>query len=231
MFYMDPLYLMIIAPVMILSFWAHFKVKRSFAVYSRQGARSGLTGAQAAAAILEQNGIHNVPVEPASGFLSDHYSPRERVIHLSQDVYRSNSIAAVAVAAHEAGHAIQHHKASAIFSLWQALAVPAGFASSASIWLIMIGMIIGALGLARIGFYLFAVTTVFQFVTLPLEFDASNKAKRLLLDSGMISQNEKKGVAAVLNSAALTYVAAAASSVATLLYYAMRLGLFGGRDD
>lgn len=228
---LDPLYLMLMLPVMLFSIWAQFKVKSSFKKYSQIGSSSGYSGADVARIILEKEGITNVKIDKTSGWLSDHYSPTDRVLRLSSDVYGSSSISAIGVAAHEAGHTIQHHRGIAIMKLWLALAKPAAIASNASIWLIIIGMLFGALNLAKLGLLFFAGAVVFQIITLPLEFDASSRAKKLLYKYGIISNRERKGVAAVLNSAAMTYVAAAVASLVQLLYFAIRLGLLGGGDD
>ena len=226
----DPLYLVMLAPVLLFSFWASWQVKSNFEKYSKYGSYSGMTGADAARRILEAQGIHDVEIERTRGSLSDHYSPRERVLRLSEDVYGSTSIAAIGVAAHEAGHAIQHAKGYSVMALWQMLAKPAAIGSNISYWIIIAGMIMGALKLAIAGLVLFGVVVVFQFVTLPLEFNASSRAKRLIVEYGILDRNEAQGVSRVLNSAALTYVAAAASSLMTLLYFAIRLGLLGGDD-
>jgi len=226
----DPLYLMMLAPALLLSLWASWQVKSNFGKYSKAASYSGMTGAAAAQKILETQGIHDVEIERTSGSLSDHYSPREKVLRLSEEVYGSNSIAAIGVAAHEAGHAIQHSKGYSVMSLWQMLAKPAAIGSNMSYWIIIAGMIMGALDLAIAGLVLFGVVVLFQFVTLPLEFNASSRAKRLIVEYGILDRGEAVGVNKVLNAAALTYIAAAASSLLTLLYFAIRLGLLGGDD-
>lgn len=227
---LDPLYLILTVPVFLFSLYAQFKVKSSFEKYSKYRTSANMTGAQIAKLILDKNGIGNVRVERVGGFLSDHYSPSQRVLRLSPKVYDSASISAVGVAAHEAGHALQHAKGYFAMQLRQGLAGPATFASNISIWLIIGGMLLGMLGLAKVGFVLFGVIVLFQIVTLPVEIDASNRAKRFILDNGIVLKNEYRGVKAVLDSAALTYIAAAAASIAQLLYFAIRLGLIGGRD-
>lgn len=223
----DPLYLIMIAPVLLFSFWASYKVKSSFKKYSQYASRRGLTGAETARRILDANGI-SIPVERSEGWLSDHYSPREKVLRLSPDVYNSSSIAAIGVAAHEAGHAIQHAKGYAVMGLWQMLAKPAGWGSNLSYILILIGFLLSSFNLVIVGVVLFGLVVLFQFVTLPLEFNASSRAKRLIVEYGILDRQEAAGVAKVLNAAALTYVAAAASALVTLLYWLLRLGLLGG---
>lgn len=226
----DPLYLLMLAPVLLFSFWASWQVKSNFQRFSKVGSYTGMTGAQAAQRILEAQGIFDVEIERTSGSLSDHYSPKERVLRLSEDVYGSHSIAAIGVAAHEAGHAIQHAKGYSVMSLWQTLAKPAAIGSNMAYWIIIAGMIMGAFNLALAGVILFGVVVLFQFVTLPLEYNASARAKRLIVEYGILDRQEAVGVSKVLNAAALTYVAAAASSLMTLLYFLIRLGLLGGDD-
>lgn len=229
--YFDPLYLLLSAPVLIFSMLAQWAVKSNFSKYSKVRNSYGISGSEIARLILERNGIMDVKVEPTRGWLSDHYSPSERVLRLSEPVYNSNSIAAIGVAAHEAGHALQHKFGYSMMTLRQSLAYPASFASNISVWLIVIGALIGAMGLAKIGFVLFCIVVLFQIVTLPVEFDASRRAKKLLVEYGIADCRDSSGVASVLNAAAMTYVAAAASSISQLLYYAIRLGLFNRRDD
>lgn len=227
----DPLYLMMIAPVFLFSLWASWRVKANFNEFSRYRSRTGMTGAEAARRILQAQGISGVPVEQTGGSLTDHYSPNERVLRLSEDVYGSSSIAAIGVAAHEAGHAIQHHSGYAVMGLWQSLAKPAMIGSNVSYWLILAGMFFSSLrSLAMVGLVLFAVVVLFQIVTLPLEFNASNRAKKLITEYGILDHVESRGVSKVLNAAAMTYIAAAASSIMTLLYFLIRMGLLGGDE-
>lgn len=227
---LDPLYIIMILPVILFSLWAQFKVKSIFNKYSSYNVSSGYSGKDAVRIILEKNGINNVRVEQTSGMLSDHYSPTQKVLRLSTKVFNSSSIAALGVAAHEAGHAIQHHQGLLIMRLWMSLARPISIISNAALWLLIIGSIMHFFQLALVGFFLFLGVVFFQIITLPLEFDASNKAKKMLFEYGLISANEKQGVNDILNSAAMTYVAAAAASITQLLYFALRLGLFGRRD-
>ena len=226
----DPLYIAMLAPVLLFSFWASWRVKSNFKKYSEVTSYSGITGAEAARRILAANGLGDVAIEETSGWLSDHYSPSERVLRLSPDVYGSSSVAAIGVAAHEAGHAIQHGKGYAVMSLWQMLAKPAAIGSNISYWLIIIGMAMQAFDLAVVGLVLFAVVVAFQIVTLPLEFNASSRAKRLIVETGILGREESEGVNKVLGAAAMTYVAAAASSIVTLLYFVIRLGLLSNDD-
>lgn len=229
--YFDPLYLLLSAPVLIFSMLAQWAVKYNFSKYSKIKNSYGISGCEIARMILERNGIDDVKVEPTKGWLSDHYSPSERVLRLSEPVYGSDSVAAIGVAAHEAGHALQHKYGYFMMKIRQTLAYPASFASNISVWLIVIGAIIGAMGLAKFGFVLFCIVVLFQLVTLPVEFDASNRAKKLLIEYGIADEKDSSGVASVLNAAAMTYVAAAAASVSQLIYYAIKLGLFQRRRD
>lgn len=228
--FFDPLYLMIMAPTMLLSFWASMKVKSQFNKYSKKAA--GMTGAQAAAEVLRAGGVTDVRIERVGGFLSDHYDPTKKVLRLSPEVYDNHSIAAVGVGAHEAGHAIQHKQAYAMLSLRSALVPVASIGSNMSWIILMAGFFLQMQGLIIAGVVLFSAVVAFQLITLPVEFDASARAKQLLWETGVISyREERSGVAAVLNAAAWTYVAAAVSAVATLIYFLIRSGLIGGSDD
>jgi uncharacterized protein len=227
----DPLYWMMMIPVLLLSLFSSIKVKSTFKKYSRVASASGMTGAEVATQILRRNGLTNVSVAETGGFLSDYYDPSKRVIRLSPDVFRSNSISAIGVAAHETGHAVQHAKAYSPLVLRNAMVPVANIGSSLSWIIIIAGFIFGAMGLVKVGIVLFSVVVFFQLVTLPVEFNASSRAKEMLASYGLISESELVGVRKVLSAAALTYVAAAASSVVTLLYFLIRAGLLGGRDD
>ncbi|MDR2734959.1 MAG: zinc metallopeptidase [Spirochaetota bacterium] len=227
----DPLYLIMLAPVLLFSLWASARVKSSFTKYSQVRSQSGITGAEAAMRILRAYDLHDVRVEQTSGWLSDHYSPAERVLRLSEAVYGSSSIAAIGVAAHEAGHALQHGKGYAVMGLWQMLAKPAAIGSNLSYWLIIAGALLTSFQfLMIVGVILFGVVVLFQIVTLPLEFNASSRAKKLIVEMGILGQQEAAGVSRVLGAAAMTYVAAAISSVTTMLYYLIRFGILGSRD-
>jgi Zn-dependent membrane protease YugP len=227
----DPLYWMMMIPVMLLSLFASIKVKSTFSKYSKIASASGMTGAEVATQILRRNGLTNVSVTETGGFLSDHYDPLKKVVRLSPDVYRSNSISAIGVAAHETGHAVQHAKAYSPLVLRNMMVPVANIGSSLSWIIIIAGFIFGAMGLVKAGIVLFSVVVFFQLVTLPVEFNASSRAKEMLASYGLISQTELAGVRKVLSAAAMTYVAAAASAVVTLLYFLIRAGLLGGRDD
>ena len=230
MFYFDPMYFVIVGPPMLLSMWAAFKVKSTFHRYNQVPAASRASGAEVARELLLRNGL-DLPVEEFAGELSDHYDPRVRKLRLSSDVYRGRSIGAIGVAAHEAGHAIQHATGYQPLRLRHAIAPIAQFGSSAWIWVIMAGFLFGSLGLVQIGIVLFVGVVAFQIVTLPVELNASSRAKQMVYDTGFISDSERGGISKVLTAAAMTYVAGALTSIATLLYYLMRAGLLGGRSD
>jgi len=233
----DPLYLAVIGVGMALSLWASAKTRGAFQKYSRYTTRRGLTGAEVALAILRDNGISEVRVEPVAGDLTDHYDPRTRTLRLSEGVYGSRSMAAAGIAAHEVGHAIQHARAYGPLRFRSAWVPVANLGSGLSMFIIIAAFFLGgaatALGqtAAVIGVGLFATTTLFTLITLPVEFDASKRALATLQRGGYLTGDELKGARSVLDAAALTYVAAAVSSVLTLLYFAMRLGLLGGRRE
>jgi len=230
--FFDPLYFMMIAPALVLSVWASFRVKSQFNKYSNVRTSTGMSGAEAAVKILQASGLSNIRVERADGFLSDHYDPTAKVLRLSSDVYDGRSIASVGVAAHEAGHAIQDKVHYSMLSLRTALVPTANIGSNMSWFILMAGFFMQMQGLIIAGIVLFSAVVLFQLVTLPVEFDASARAKSILWESGIITQKaERDGVASVLNAAAMTYVAAAVSAVVTLLYYLIRSGLLGGRSD
>ncbi len=229
MFFFDPLSLLFMIPGLVLSLWASARTKSAFKKFSRIPAR--MTGAQAARSMLDQAGLYSVSVKRSSGFLSDHYNPATRSLGLSPDVYERNSIAAVGVACHEAGHAIQHARSYAPLQLRTALVPTASIGSNLGYLAIVFGMMLSFAGMVYVGIALFSATVLFQLVTLPVEFDASNRAKQLVLRYGIVSSYERDGMDRVLNAAAWTYVAAAVSSILTLLYFLMRAGLLGGSDD
>lgn len=233
----DPLYLLVIGVGMALSLWASAKTKGAFQKYSKYTTRRGMTGAQIAQAILRDNGIANVKVEPVQGNLTDHYDPRSRTLRLSETVYGSSSMAAVGVAAHEVGHAIQHAQAYGPLQFRSAWVPVANLGSGLSFAIIIAAMFLGGAATAMghtaaiVGVGLFATTTVFTLITLPVEFDASRRALLTLQRGGYVTTEELGGAKKVLDAAAMTYVAAAVTSILTLLYWAHRLGLFGGRRD
>lgn len=226
----DPVYFLFIGPGIALSMWASWKTKSAFNKYSRVRSATGLTGAEAARAMLQRAGIYDVEVKPTRGFLSDHYNPLDKTLALSEATYSQPSVAAVAVACHEAGHALQHAQGYKPMWLRSALVPTANIGSSIGMWSMIGGLFLQAQGLVLFGALLFSAVLLFQVVTLPVEFDASARAKRLAFDYGLVTQGERQGVSKVLNAAALTYVAAAVSTLLTLLYFLLRSGILGGRD-
>ncbi len=227
----DWTYLLVLIGV-VLSMAASAKVNGTFQKYSRDRSRSGMTGADVARRILQAQGIYDVTVREVPGNLTDHYDPRTKTVNLSAPVYGSASISALGVAAHECGHVIQDATAYAPLRIRAALVPVANFGSRLSWPLILIGMLIGGLGspMVEIGILMFSLAVLFQLVTLPVEFNASARALRILSDSQMLAQDEVGKARQVLGSAALTYVAAAAASILQLLRLVI---LFGGRrrDD
>lgn len=228
--YFDPLYLLFLVPGLLLSFWASSRVKSTFAKYSQVAARSGVTGARAAMELLRRKGISNVTVEPVQGFLSDHYDPFHRVLRLSPDVYHGRSLAALGVAAHEAGHAIQHATAYGPLKFRSVIVKPAMVGSNLGFIVAGLGMAMNLSGLTWLGIALFSAFVIFTLVTLPVEFDASRRAVVALADTGMITRAEMPGTEAVLRAAAMTYVAAAVSAILQLIYFLLRAGAFSDRE-
>ena len=231
MLFFDPMYLLFIAPGLLLSVWASFRVKTTFNKYSQVRSQRGMTGAQAAYELMRRAGITDVEVVRTNGMLSDHYNPVTKKLALSEPVYDSTSVAALGVATHEAGHAIQHARHYAPLWVRSALVPTANIGSSLGYIVMAMGLMFQSTNMVVIGAVLFSAVLLFQVVTLPVEFDASRRAKQLVTEYGIVTMDERKGVNAVLNAAALTYVAAAITTLLTLLYYLHRAGLLGGRRD
>lgn len=228
--YFDPLYFIILAPALIFSLIATAMVKMTFAKYSRIQASSGMTGAQAAALMLSRSGTTDVKIAHAHGFLGDHYDPTTKTLNLSDEVYGSTSLSAVGVACHEAGHALQHAQGYKPLMIRSALVPAAQFGSNFSYFFIVAGLIFSAMALVKVGIALFAAAVLFSLVTLPVEWDASARAKRQMVVCGVVSPSEASSAGNVLNAAFMTYIAAAASAILTLIYYLLRSGLLGGRS-
>jgi uncharacterized protein len=222
--FFDPLYFLLIAPAMLLAIWASARVQSAFAKYSQVGVQSGMTGAEAARAVAQAGGVSDLTIEETQGFLSDHYDPTSRTLRLSPQVFRGRSISSIAVAAHEAGHSIQHVKAYTWLTLRSQMVPVVKFGSVAWLWIFIAGSIFSSLhGLQTVAILLFGATVLFQLVTLPVEFDASNRAKAVLASSGIVStQEEAQGVSKVLGAAAMTYVAGALTAIMTLVYLLLR---------
>jgi len=220
MFYFDPLYLLFALPGLLIGIWAQIKLTSAYGKYSQVVVESGMTGAEAAREILDQSGLTNVPVEEIPGRLSDHYDPTKRALFLSSDNFHGRTVAAVGVAAHESGHALQHQAAYGLFNVRMALVPVTQFASMAYMGIFFLGLFLGLMKVVLpIIIAIFAVMTLFQLVTLPVEYDASRRAKEQLFRLGLVHEQERAGVSKVLDAAALTYVAALVSSMLTLLYY------------
>ena len=224
--FLDPIYFLFVGPPLLLGMFAQWRVKSTFEAMSRVPAR--MTGAQAAREMLDSAGLHNVGIEAVRGHLSDHYDPRAKVLRLSEQVYGGRSMSAVGVACHEAGHAFQDAKRYAPLVI-RNMAVPAAnIGSNVGVFLASIGLVlstsiptVGSV-MAIAGIVLFAGVVFFQVVNLPVEFDASNRARQHLVDANLIAENEERYVAKVLNAAALTYVAGTLQAVMTLLYFLFR---------
>jgi len=229
--FFDPLYMIMLLPALVLAGIASLITQTTFSKYSRISASSGLTGAEAASRLLERKGVHDVHVERINGFLSDHYDPRTHTLRLSAKVYDSDSLSAIGVACHEAGHALQHASHYAPLSLRSALVPVTQIGTIAPYLIIPLGFILGSLSLIKLGIALFAIVVLFSLITLPVEWNASARAKELMVSSGIVSAREQESAGKVLNAAFLTYIAAAVSALLTLLYYLIRSGLLGGRRD
>ncbi|RSL33444.1 Zn-dependent protease [Salibacterium salarium] len=220
------LWIVYIAALLIIPIWAQSKVKKSYKKYSKVSNSSGMTGAEVAKRILNENGIYNVAVEPVKGQLSDHYDPSKKVVRLSEDNYYGTSVAGQAVASHEVGHAIQDAEEYAFLRFRSSLAPAANLGSNMSFFLIIAGLLIGMTELFFVGIVFMSAAVLFQLVTLPVEFNASNRAMTQIVSTGIIRNNEEKETKKVLDAAALTYVAAALVAVLELarfifMYFAM----------
>jgi uncharacterized protein len=235
--FFDPMYFLFLIPGILLAAWAQWRVKSAFAEGSQIAPASGATGAQAANEILRSAGIDGAQIGQTDGYLSDNYDPREKVLRLSPDVYSGRSLAAVGVAAHECGHAIQDSMHYPLLVMRNFLVPIASFGSNAAFPMIMLGFMLSyahlfffAKWLIYAGIAAFAVAALFQVVNLPVEFDASRRARIALHENGLVTQHEDETVAKVLNAAALTYVAATLTAILTLLYFVFRSGLLNQRD-
>jgi uncharacterized protein len=222
--FIDPLYLLFMIPALLIGVWAQVTVKRNVKKYSEVPTRNGMTGREIAQAILDSHGLREVRIEPAQGFLGDHYDSRHKVLRLSPHIYNGRSVTAAGVAAHEVGHAIQDAKNYVWLEFRQKVA-PAAAIGSNMAWLFLLGgFIMQSAGLIYVGVAVFSLGVIFALVTLPVEFDASARAKRVLAEMGLVSGEEGRGVTKVLNAAAMTYVAAAVSAILTLAYFLIRAG-------
>lgn len=231
MFHIDPLYLILAAPGLVIALIATFITKTTFAKYSEVPSTKGLTGAEAAAKLLKDAGIFDVAIEETQGFLSDHYDPMTRTLRLSPGVFESRSLSAIGVACHEAGHAIQHARSYYPLYLRSALVPITNFSSIGSYIIIPLGFLMQSFNMIIIGIALFSLVVLFSLITLPVEWNASARAKELMVSAGIVSQDEAYSAGKVLNAAFLTYVASAISALLTLLYYLIRAGVFNSRND
>lgn len=233
-FLANNIYVLLLIPVMLFSAWAQMQVSGNFRRYSDVTNRRRLTGAQAAEAVLRAHGVYNVPVRSVAGNLTDHYDPRDNTIYLSQSVYNAATIAAVGVAAHEAGHAVQYAVGYGPIRLRAAIIPATQFGSKASFILLLLGLFLYSKPLFLLGIVLFSLTTVFQLVTLPVEFNASARAIETIEGQGLLYDDEIGGAKKVLRAAAMTYVAALLMSALQLLRYVLifmgRGNRRGGRD-
>ena len=215
-------YWWVVIPGVLLGMYAQFKLMSVYGRYTQVGNAAGMTGAQAAREVLDSAGLHNMPVNEVPGHLTDHYDPTKKALFLSSENYHGTSIAAVGVAAHEAGHALQHKAAYAPLHIRMAMVPITNFASMAWAIIALLGWFMGMLPqFLSIAIVLFTIIALFQLITLPVEYDASRRAKEQLFRLGLVSENERPGVAKVLNAAALTYVAALVTSVLQLLQFIM----------
>lgn len=225
--FFSPYWLVFALPGLLLGLWAQSRVRGSFNKFSKVRTARGVTGAEVARMLLDSQGLQDVQIEETKGMLSDHYDPRTRVLRLSPDVYRKPSVAAAGVAAHEMGHALQHAGGYFPLQIRSAIVPAAQFGSTLAPWLFIIGLLFRFTTLAWLGVILFGAAVVFTLITLPVEFDASRRAKKLLASNSILIGDELKGVNKVLDAAALTYVAAAVAAVGQFLYYLILLS--GGR--
>ena len=232
MFYIDWTYIILVLPAIAFSLWASTRVNTTFTKYSKQRIRSGMTGSEIARSILNENGLRDVRIECVAGNLTDHFDPKTNVVRLSESVYSGSTSAALGVAAHECGHAIQHDQGYAPLQIRTSLVPICNFGSTISWPLILLGVILGwNQTLIRIGIILFCAVVLFQLVTLPVEFNASSRALKMLSSMGILHGEENDAAKKVLSAAALTYVAGAAASILQLLRLILLFGGRGRRDD
>lgn len=226
--YLDIYYLILVLPAVLLSLWAQARVTSTFEKYSKYSVHGGITGSEVARRILNENGLSHIRVERVSGKLTDHYDPKNNVIRLSDSVYDSTSVASIGVAAHEAGHAVQYGEHYLPIKIRNTILPVANLGSGLAVPLAVLGFILSYEPLVSFGILLFGAVVLFQVVTLPVEFNASKRAVKILSGSGIIYENEEKGVKRVLTAAALTYVAAALTALMNLIRLIL---VFGKRDD
>ncbi|OJW06054.1 MAG: hypothetical protein BGO49_07340 [Planctomycetales bacterium 71-10] len=227
----DPLYLLLVTPALALAGWAQARIMAAYREGSRFRASSGVTGAQAAQVVMEEGGVRGVAIEPVAGQLTDHYDPSHKILRLSAGNFQEDSLAAVGVAAHEAGHAIQDATHYPLLVVRNLMVPLASLGSNASMLLLIGGVAMQWPALMYVAIGLFSLAVLFQVVNLPVEFNASRRARAMLQESGLVSPQEDEVVGKVLNAAAMTYVAATLTGVSQLLYFLIRTGAVGGRGD
>lgn len=215
----DPTYYLYLLPGLLLGIFAQMRLTSTYSKYMNTGLESGMTGAEAARTILDRAGLQNVAINVVPGHLTDHYDPTKKELFLSEENYQSRSISAVGVAAHEAGHALQHKAAYAPLHMRMAMVPVTNIATQASMFIFFGGIFLGLMKMALLAVAIYGIVALFQLITLPVEYDASRRAKQQLLESGIVNRNEAGAVSSVLSAAALTYVAALVSAVVTLLYW------------
>lgn len=230
-YYFDPMYYLFALPGLIIALYAQAKVKSNYSKYSRMQTSNGYTGADIAREILNQNGIHNVDIRRIKGNLTDNYNPRDNAIYLSDGVFGSNTVSAIGVAAHEAGHAVQHAVGYTPIKIRSALVPVCNFGAGVSPILLILGYVLNFTPLLYIALAVFSLSVIFQLVTLPVEFNASKRALAAIEGMGRFNDYELKGAKKVLSAAALTYVAALMQSILMFLYYALRILGSGNRRD
>lgn len=229
--FFDPVYLLFALPGLLFALYASFMTKTTFSKYSRVMSSTGISGAEAAARLLNNAGIRDVGIEMANGFLSDHYDPSAKMLRLSAEVYNGHSLSSIGVACHEAGHAIQDAEHYAPLGLRSAMVPLTSISSPLSYVFILLGFFMNSPQLILLGAIIFSAAVLFSIITLPVEYNASARAKKLMVSAGIVSPREAEDAGAVLNAAFMTYVAAAISAALTLLYYLWRSGIFGGRNN
>lgn len=225
--FFNPLFWLFALPGLLLGLFAQARVRSAFKKFSKVRTLRNISGAEVARQLLDAQGLYDVHVEETKGYLGDHYDPRSRVLRLSSEVYNTPSVAAAGIAAHEMGHALQHAGGYFPLSIRSAMVPAAQFGSTLAPWILFAGLILSMQPLAWVGVILFGAAVLFTLITLPVEIDASRRAKKLLVGSGVLVGDEMKGVDKVLDAAALTYVAAAVAAIGQLIYYVLLLS--GGR--
>ena len=229
--FFDPMWLVFVGPALLLALYAQMKISSTYGKYSKVGNMRGITGLQAAKSLLVSQGLNDVAIEGTAGQLTDHYDPRSKTLRLSQGVYDTPSVAALGIVAHEVGHAVQDHSGYLPLRFRSGLVPLANIGSTLSFILFILGLVVRQAGLIWLGVALFSMAVVFALVTLPVELNASRRARAMLANTGLVSLQEMDATKAVLSAAALTYVAALLQSVGQLMYFVFAALGMGGRDE